>query len=136
MKKEMPSEKDFFDILTLRRNYLRDLIREKQQALKSVPEGYLRVSERKTHAEYYWRKDPDDSNGRFIKQDQMELARRLAQKGYDSSIESMARKEEKLASNYLKYVSKNSISGLYEELSRGRRALITPEVTPKETFVR
>ncbi len=122
-------------IMLDRKRELEDLIKEKKKALSRAPEGYLRVLDRKTYAEYYWRRTPDDMNGAFIPKREWETAHDLAQKDYDIRILKRAERELKLVDKYLAFVSDNSISDVYEHLSQKRKVLVVPYRIPDKGFV-
>ena len=69
-----------------RRNALSIVVKEKNDALKAVPDGRLRVQKRQNSYQYYLRNDPKDINGKYIPKKDHEIAIRLAQKEYDRTI--------------------------------------------------
>lgn len=53
-------------VLQSREKYLKNLITQKELALKGAPEGFLRICSRNGHPQYYERHDPKDFNGVYI----------------------------------------------------------------------
>ena len=74
-----------------------------EEALRSAPEGKLRVSSSRNNARYYLVKDNETSQGRYLKRSERKLAKRLAQKEYNKSILKLLRKEEKALSKAAGY---------------------------------
>ncbi len=123
-------------IMLERKHELEKLIREKKKALSNAPDGYLRVLDRKTYAEYYWRKNSSDINGEFIPKKDWNIARGLAQRDYDVKILNLAEKELKIVDKYLGIISSNDISSVYGKLSDKRRKLVVPYRTTDEVFIK
>ena len=64
-----------------RQKYLLQIKKEKENAIKTVPEGRLRISCHGNRTQYFQRKDSKDINGVYLKD--RGLAKQLAQKEYD-----------------------------------------------------
>ena len=50
-----------------RKQFLTNLISQKEEALKNAPRGSLRISREKKRVQYYRRLDPKDKNGIYLK---------------------------------------------------------------------
>ena len=122
------------DLLKERKYLLEAIVRDKEKALKNVPKGHLRISRRKNCAEYFWRTDPKDNNGRYITKENCEVAGRLAQKDYDRKIGRIAKRELSIVSEYLEYITSNSIKDIYESMSEARKKLVIPVQIPDERY--
>ena len=72
--------------MVARENYLIRLKEEKEKALKAAPEGNLRICSHGNRTQYYKREDPKDFNGVYIRDSDVKLARKLAQKEYDKKV--------------------------------------------------
>jgi hypothetical protein len=123
-------------ILLDRKDKLEKIIKDKKNALAKAPDGYLRVLDRKTYVEYYWRKNPRDTNGEFIPKKDWKIARRLAQKDYDTKMLNLAEHELKLVKRYLEYGQDNDMTAIYDNLSSRRKELVIPYSEPDEMFVK
>ena len=88
-------EDRFAMILEERRRYLEYLAAQKEEALRNVPEGSLRCSKSGKTREFYRITEPGERTGHYIPVSQRELARALAQKGYDQTILRHAQEELK-----------------------------------------
>ncbi len=51
-----------------REKELTKIKKDKERALKHVPEGSLRISSHENRTQYYYRNDPKDLNGVYIKE--------------------------------------------------------------------
>ena len=123
-------------VLSGRKKELEELIRRKEKEVASAPEGYLRIQDRKTYVEYYWRRDPNDRNGVFIPKREWHIANDVAQREYDSRLLALARREQKLLTKYLSFSEKNELASVYDRLSDRRKELVTPYRIPDIDYVR
>ncbi|MCR5790704.1 MAG: hypothetical protein K6G83_12515 [Lachnospiraceae bacterium] len=126
MESSFRLERKMVECIAHRKAFLESLIARKQQELECAPEGTLRVSKRKNYCQYYWRADPKETNGAYIANKDINIAKRLAQKGYDSKILRSAEAELELVSEYEAFLKKNSITVVFEKHSPERRELIEP----------
>lgn len=89
------------DLLEARGNQLQQLKHEKEKASAKAPEGSLRLCKHGNRTQYYHRNNPQDFNGIYIKEKDMGLARKLAQKDYDKKVLCSVEKELNAISKYL-----------------------------------
>lgn len=122
-------------MLKAREKYLLQLKKEKEQALKAAPEGSLRICSRGNRPQYYWRNNPKDFNGVYIREKDRKIAKRLAQKDYDQKILMRAEKELKAIENYLSSCSGTMVEHVYESLHRERQQLIHPIAETTEQYI-
>lgn len=103
---------------------------------KNPPEGHLRVAQKGTHRpQYYHYTNPDDFTGKYIRKNQIDFARSLAQNDYDEKIINIIQKEIKSLEMYLSQTGNgNSISEFYDNLCTPRRELITPVTLTDEQY--
>ena len=123
--------------LELREQFLKQLEAEKLKALAHAPDGFLRASKRGKGVQYYLKTDETGSNGKYLKQEESNLIRALAQKEYDSKILKAVMDERKrilhLKNIYDKNLTQESIFQFFSSLKRG---LIKPTEMPIEEYVR
>lgn len=122
-------------LLEKREVYLSQLKKEKEMALKAAPEGSLRICCRGDKAQYYQRNDPKDFNGIYIREKEVGLAQKLAQKDYDKKILSAVEKELNAIRKYHSCCPNTDVEQIYECLHEERQKLITPIIETKENFV-
>ena len=124
-----------------------------EKSLRSLPEGKLRVSSSRNKARFYQVKENENSQGRYLRRSEQDLATKLAQKDYDTYVLELLRKEEKALSKASHFyenavqriTAKGKVPGEYffsgpEELvwsntMEARRNLIKPAVLDTEEFV-
>ncbi len=121
--------------LEKRRKQLLRIQKEKLKALKSAPEGCLRVCRHGEKIQYYYRRDPKDFNGVYIREKDMKLARKLAQKGYDEKVLKSTEEELKAIEKYLSCIPKQVAECIYENLHQGRRRLVKPIEEPVWEYI-
>ena len=105
---------------------LDELISKTQTAIDNAPEGTLRICQRNGRTYYYHRLSGSKETAVYIRKENLNLARRLAQKDYDMKLlKNLINRRaalEKLSSEF----PKQSIDDIYENLSDKRRFLVTP----------
>lgn len=123
------------NLLEARENYLFQLKRQKEKALTNSPEGSLRICSRGNKAQYYQRNDPKDFNGVYIREKDMELAQKLAQKDYDQKVLCSVEKELNAIKKYLLNYPQLNVEKIYDNLHRERQKLINPIIEPEEQYI-
>ena len=132
-----PIEKEYLSENTLRQNLakrigeLECLLLDKSKALKTAPEGTLRIAKSNSTVQYYHRTNTKDKTGKYILSKNRQLAKDLAQKEYDQSVMACAQSELALLKHTLKsydkmYSKKHLAEAIFEKMNPFRRALIKP----------
>lgn len=133
--KELESDRALGEIV-LRKKQLEQQLFEVRERLDSAPIGTLRISERENGIQYYHRTECTDTRGKYIKNSQMDLAKALAQKDYDSKIEKEILKEIEAINVLLAMYHPEQIDKIYEGLHRNRKTLVTPVRYPDAEYVK
>lgn len=81
------------NVLQTRKNQLEQWKTQKEKELMKAPEGSLRICRHGKKIQYYHRNDVKDFNGVYIREQDIELARKLAQKDYDEKVLKSVKKE-------------------------------------------
>ena len=123
------------NLMKKRREYLLGLKREKEKALESAPEGFLRICKSRNRTQYYRRIDPKDLSGVYIRDKDVKLAKELAQKDYDQRIIKAIGIELESIENYFARNTKLYAEQVYENLHKERKKLITPIREAEEQFL-
>lgn len=122
-------------LLEMREEKLKQWKKEKENALLKVPEGSLRVCRHGTKMQYYYRNDPKDFNGIYIKEKEIEFAKKLAQKDYDKKVLVSIEKELNAIKRYKESCPEKSCEFIYPNLHEGRKKLVLPIVETDVEFV-
>lgn len=123
------------EMLEERKQYLLQLKKEKEAALKNVPEGSLRICNNGGRIQYYHRRNPKESNGTYIREQEKEFVQKLAQKDYDKKVLTEVDKELKATEKYLAVTQSINTKQIYENLHKERQKLVSPIWIPKDDFV-
>lgn len=123
------------NLLEAREKQLLQLKKEKEKALKSAPEGTLRICRHGDRTQYYHREDPKDCNGVYIREKEIALAQKLAQKDYDKKVLSSIEKELNAINKYFSCYPDKSAEQVYEKLHKERKKLVMPIRESDEEFV-
>lgn len=124
------------DLLEARKNQLQQWKKEKKKALVKVPDGSLRICSHGNKTQYYYRNNPKDFNGVYIKEKDIDLAKKLAQKDYDKKVLCSIEKEINAITKYLSSCPDKKAEDIYENLHRERQKIITPIIETDEEYIR
>ena len=126
----------FRKILEARKQKLLHIKNEKEKVLSNVPQGNLRICNNKGRIQYYYRTNPKDFNGVYLREQDKELAKQLAQKDYDKKVLTEVEKELIATERYLKATKSLELKQIYETLHQERQKLITPIWLPDDEFIK
>ncbi len=125
----------FGEQLKEQRIYLHKIIEEKRKALEGAPEGRLRCKKNHERQEYYWVTDREDTIGRYLLADQLDLVKTLAQKAYDLKTLGFAEEKYKRLCALEKYRSEHPLESVYQKYSPSRRELVDPLLMTDEEYI-
>lgn len=139
-KERMIFMKNFEIILEKEEEYLLRLNQEIDQRIKKAPEGSLRCCKKRNKIQYYHRtKDMENLSkilDRYIKKEEMDQAKLLAQKGYDKCvkewIENCLNRICLLRESY----QIHELEKIYENLNDYRKELVTPIFLSDEDYAK
>ena len=123
-------------MLEARKQNLLHIKNEKEKALSNVPQGNLRICNNKGRIQYYYRTNPKDFNGVYLREQDKELAKQLAQKDYDQKVLTEVEKELTATERYLKATKSLELKQIYETLHQERQKLVTPIWLPDNEFIK
>ena len=119
-----------------REKQLLKLKKDKERALRSAPEGALRINVNGNRVQYYHRTDSKDLNGVYIKEKDFRIAQKLAQKDYDKKILRNAEQENKAIQKFFAADPEKHVEEIYESLHAQRQKLILPIKDSDEEYIR
>ncbi|MCR5059170.1 MAG: hypothetical protein K6A81_11210 [Clostridiales bacterium] len=105
-----------------------------KEQLEGAPDGRLRIYEKRGHLHFYHITDAEDKNGIYMKNDQQNLARELAQKDYLIKLLKSIRAEIKALERFMRNYPQPSPETVYSNLSSARKALVTPLLGDDEAY--
>ena len=126
--------RELYQKLEDRSNVLENIIREKEESLKNVPEGILNVSATQGRVQYYYKDSAGSGKRHYIKACDGRLVQKLCQKEYDQKVLQTAIKELKQLEKYKKIYENSVCEDLYEKLNKYRKCMVTPIRIPDETY--
>lgn len=124
------------NLMNSREEQLMKWKREKEKALKTAPQGSLRICRNGERVQYYWRTDPKDFNGNYIRNEDQEFVRKLAQKDYDQKVLKAVEAELKAIQKYRASDYGKSVEQIYGSLNPARKKLVSPIELPEEECVK
>lgn len=104
---------------------LKKIVTETKNRLKDAPTGTLRMSKSHDTLQYY-RCTGEKKSGTYINRNNIELARKLAQKAYDEKVLKLAEKRLSQIQKVTKDYNENEIEEIYLKERPERQRLIEP----------
>lgn len=120
------------DMLLEEQKRLEYIIQKAEQELLDAPEGTMRLSVNKGKAQFYHCTDYGNSNGKYIKKDDGQIVKNLAQKIYDEKIIRKAKRRLSQIKRITKDYKDNEIEEIYSKMHQERKKLVTPIVSDWE----
>lgn len=107
---------------------------------KYKSEGRLRIDNKKTKCQYYYMDRKENSsaghNGRYMKKEELPLAKAIAQRDYDAIALKKAKERKKCIDTFINKYAKTDLKELYNKTHPQRRVLIETDVISDEEYVR
>ena len=102
---------------------------------KSQPQGKLKVVKKPHFVQFYHRKSAADKQGSYINKKNLQLAKKLAQKAYNTALEYTIRKQLKALESLLANYSEQELVKNYQSSLPQVQALIEPLAQSSEDFI-
>ena len=107
---------------------------------KYKSEGRLRIDNKKSKCQYYYMDRKENSsaghNGRYMKKEELSLAKDIAQRDYDAIALKKAKERKKCIDTFINKYAKTDLKELYNKTHPQRRALIETDIISDEEYVR
>ena len=149
MEEEQLKPSQIIADLENRLTQLKQVLAVTQKRLANTPQGHLRVSQKGHNPEFYHITEPGDTHGTYIPHAKLPLARRLAQKDYDTRLIKTLKQEIRALQKYLAQTKGgdccktggdssgrgvtdrsgspgSTLTALYTKLCPARQSLVTP----------
>lgn len=119
-----------------RKEELEQFLIIKTKALKTAPDGFLRVSKKHNSRQYYHRTGRSKYECLYLNRNQNALAAALAQKDYDCKIVIELKAEIKALKKVLDAYQPTRLNDIYLNLHKYRKPLINTITLPDEDYAR
>ena len=110
-----------------------------QKSRKSLPKGTLRSEmSRGKYPQFYFNCEEEKGkypHGRYLKKEEIELAREYAQEEYNMLMLKEIEKKEKELESCIRLSESRELSEVYYNLSSAKRKLIAPYILPDEEYI-
>ena len=123
------------NILNDRRDILEKTI-TKLHSNKYREDVNLKVENRKKSIQYQIYKKRNQSETKYLKKSELAIAAKLAQRDYEKQVIKSIEEELKGISKFVKSMPDKSYEDIYNYLSRGRKAIVTPIVLTDEQYAK
>jgi len=115
---------------------LEEIVEAKKYDLKDCPEGLLRAAKHRDKYQYFVRYSKEDKNGIYLKQNDWDIAKRLAQKEYDENVLSAARKEIALLKKLSDTYNKKVVENVSDVMPESKMALVNKVCLSDEEYIK
>ena len=113
---------------------LRNMIRQKNQALKSAPEGFIKAVKHGKGVQYYLTKKETGKQKTYLRKQEIDIARRIAQRDYDQAVLRASKEELAVWEAFQKNFPPKTIEDIYDALHPNRQALVFPIEEPLSSY--
>ena len=121
-------------IQMLRRRMKEDkaLMNSAEKLLRNCLEGSVQITTVRGNPKCYWIKDGQRS---YLRKEDYETVKSLAQKNYYQKLLKVTEKEWKLLQGFIEQFAPESLMDVYENMSEQRKHLVDPLILPDDQFV-
>jgi|LSQX01.3.fsa_nt_gb hypothetical protein len=119
-----------------RKEVLEQFLNIKTKALKTAPDGFLRVAKKHNSRQYYHRTGRSKYESVYLNRNQYKLAASLAQKDYDCKLIAELKAEIKILKGFFISYQPKRIEEIYSSLHECRKPLVRPVIIPDEDYAR
>ena len=130
---------DVFNELKTEYDNIHTLCRRLQTSIDAAPEGSLRVNGTKGRKPIFYQYIPEEKeksiNGFYLTNDNIEVAKQLAQKGYDRKMLEWAERAEFRLRGLINCYEHNQPEIIYNSLSDIKREMVVPYYVSDEVFL-
>lgn len=127
---------NLISVARARRDQLAEILEQIAFQKKTQPQGKLKVVKKPNFVQFYHRKSAADKEGTYINKKNIQLAKKLAQKAYNSATEQTIHKQLKVLNDLLANYSEQELVKNYQASPPQLQALIEPFAQTHEDFIK
>ena len=121
--------------LAEREKMLKQLIKKNSLTISKAPDGTLKAKKHGKGFQYFQYISGEKSGEIYLKKNQFDLAKLLAQKEYDSKVLNCAQTELKLLTKLNDLYQQTSVESVYDEIATSKQTLINPIYLPDKQYI-
>lgn len=115
---------------------LEKIVAEALGRLEKTPEGQLRIATKTKGVEYYYKGvDVNNRNGRYLKKNEQNLAKSIAQRDFDLQVVKNAKARIRAINRFLSQYEQTSLKELHKKQNKHRKVLIEAPILSDEDFI-
>ncbi|WP_408069598.1 hypothetical protein [Butyrivibrio sp. JL13D10] len=118
-----------------REQELKDILSKCNSLIEQLPEGRLKVIQKQGRPYYYICDDKGDKSYKYLHRDEINTARKIAQRDYEQKVKTAVQKEMTAITKYSKTMPETTYEHIYDKLVSGRKILVTPHFVPDNVFL-
>lgn len=111
-------------------------LKEREESHRDDFEGKLRITKKGNSLQYYYRHDPSDKEGVYLKREQNSFASALAQNDYDRKLINELKLEIRALGRVLDDYRPERVDEIFISLHDNRKPLINPVTLLEEDYVK
>ncbi|MBQ8821689.1 MAG: hypothetical protein IJZ82_03520 [Lachnospiraceae bacterium] len=112
-------------------------VQQVKMRLQNAPEGQLRISKKRKGVEYYYKNsDISNQNGRYVRKEERDLVKGIAQRDYDINVLKHAEERIKAIESFLKKYKATSQEEVSKKTNDYRKSLLDNYVMSDEEYIK
>ena len=128
-------KEQIFEEINARIRLLDALIKKADLQMPDV-DGSLRVSCNGSNPKYYHLREKGDRKGAYIRKNDVQIIRDLAQKGYNKQMIALAEEERRILKGFIEEYPEMTFEECWDKLPKARKTMIDPIWISDEEYVK
>lgn len=124
-----------FQEVRRRMDELNRILEQTQTNYESYDGRALRISCQYGFPRFYLKQKNDKTDGVYLKKDDLETAKQVAQSCYDKDIYKLAQKELQYLEQFIAHYPEKTVEDVYPGLHPARKQLVLPTELPEDEYV-
>lgn len=111
------------------------IVKQLKEIVKKPTDGMLRVQKKGKGFQFYIRTEADDTEGKYIKKKDLDVARKIAEKEYYSKLLEELTSQIDILSKVSELCDSERVRKIYRQLHPGKRMLVEPVLLETQEYV-
>ncbi len=116
---------------------LERIMKQTDKRIQVAPKGFLRIAKKGKETEYYYKEaGSGGGNGKYIKKEEITVAKNIAQRDYDIQLLKFAEKRVDAINQFIEKYRCTNIGNLFNQITPKRRELIDNIILSDEEYIK
>lgn len=130
----MVSNYQIIQTLLDERNTLEGILKKAGEEIRKAPEGTVQVKKHHRTLQFYYRKDPHERDGVYLRTADREKGVQLIQKAYLEDVCRVVKEQLKAVNHFLNKFDPDAVKKVYASVSQNRLSFLKPIDVPDDIF--